>query len=475
LDTSTKSVKDSEGLSGASITFGEPKTVWRRSAIIVGTVLAAIYAGGCAPTRSYTPAPVPGWSYAAGQFSTPPASLSPQEQATFEQGWQALIEGNLETAARLLEGLGRDHRDDPSLDAALGYLELRMGNRQTADNRFVVALKKEPKMAAAQVGWFITALAAGDEEAAFHRLRLLSRDHPDNPLVAEYLPTLQLKVAETKLQRARSLRQQKQYREAAEVYRQALEIAPEASGLHIEVAKVELEAGEPRPAAEHAAQAIALEPRNVEAYRLRGDALRAMGDLELALEAYRQAMLRSPEDGSLAGLYQQTKRAFERESLPSQFFSIAESPKLSREQLSALLFVKLRPAFDGAPRRADVIATDIGDSWAHQFIREVVSAGILDVYPNHTFQPRAFVRRAELAVGLASAMNTLAPGETPKESPRVSIADVPPNNLNYRPVALAVFLGLLPTDASGRFNPQRFVSGREGVAAVDSLARRVIP
>ena len=464
-----------KGLIGASITPREPETVRRRSAILLSFAFTLAYVYGCAPVRTYTPAPVPGWSYAAGQFQTAPSSLSAKDRATFEQGWQALLTGELETSARLLEGLGRQHRDNPSLDAAIGYLELRMGNRQTAENRFVVALEKEPNMSAAQVGWFLTALAADDEEAAFERLRLLSRAHPDNSLIREYMPTLQLKVAETKLREARSLRDEKNYREAAGVYRQALKIAPEASGLALEVAKVELAAGEPQLAAEHAAQAIELEPRNVEAYRLRGDALRAMGDLELALEAYRKAMLSSPEDSSLAALYQQTKRAFERESLPSQYFSIAESAKLSREQLAALLFVKLRPAFGDAPSRASVIATDIGDSWARQFIREVVAVGILEIYPNHTFQPRALVRRADLAAALSGAMSALAPGELPEETARVSIADVQPGNLNYRPVAVAVSLGLLSLDSAARFNPQRFVVGSEGVTAADSLARRVIP
>ena len=447
----------------------------RRGAILLSFALASFHAYGCASVRSYTTVPVRGWNYAAGQFQNAPASLSSEDRTTFQKGWQALLRGDVETSAHLLDRLGRQHRDNPSLDAAIGYLELRIGNRKTAEKRFVVALEKEPKMSAAQVGWFLTALAVDHEAVAFERLRLLGRDHPGNPLVAEYMPILQVELLETKLQEARSLRGKKNYREAADVYRRALKIAPEASGLAVEVAKVELAAGEPRLAAEHAAQAIALEPSNIEAYRLRGDALREMGNLELALENYRHAMLRSPEDKSLATLHQQTKRTFERESFPSEYFSIVESPKLSREQLAALLFVKLRPAFGDAPRPANVIATDIGDSWARQFIREVVAAGILQIYPNHTFQPRALVTRRDLASALSAAVGALAPGALPKETPQVSIEDVVPSNLNYEPVALAVSLGLLSLDSSGRFNPQQFVAGAEGMAAVDSLARRSIP
>jgi len=449
--------------------------VWRRRVILLAWTLAPLLLCVCGPARSYTPAPVPGWTYAAGQFSAAPSTLSPSQQTTFEQGWQALTTDNLELAARILEGLARERRGDPSVEAALGYLDLRTGNRRVAENRFATALEKEPSLEAAQAGWFLTALAAGENETAFERLQPLGRDHPENLLFREFLPMLQLELAEARLQQGRSLRQEERYQEAAELYREAVEIAPEASGLYIELAAVELAAGEFRNAAEHAAQAIELDPGNIEAYRIRGDALREAGDLEFALEAYRQAMLRSPDDSELAARYQETSRAFERETLPSQYFSIAEAARLTREALAALLFVKLRGVFGDVSRRPDVIITDIGDSWARQAIRDVVAARILDVYPNHTFQPEALVRRADLAVAFANAMRALAPGDTPERPPDVAIADVPPDNLNYPPVALSVSLGLLSIDRSGEFGPQRFVTGSEAIAAADALARRLVP
>jgi len=448
--------------------------VWRRSVVVFAWTLALIPLCVCAPARSYTAAPVPGWTYAAGQFPSPPASLTPSQQTTFEQGWQALTTDNLELAARILEGLARERRGDPSVDAAFGYLELRTGNRRAAESRFSTALAQQPTMAAAQAGLVLTALANGDDETAFDRIQTLGRDHPEDPLFREYLPVLQLELAEAKLQQGRALQVEERYEEAAEVYREAVEIAPGAGGLYLELAQVEFAAGEFQNAAEHAAQAIELDPGNVEAYRLRGDALRKVGDLEFALEAYRQAMLRSPDDAELAQLYQETRRAHERESLPAQYFSIAESARLSREALAALLFVKLQSALGDASLRADVIITDVGNSWARQAIRDVVAARILDVYPNHTFQPQALVRRSDLAVAFANAMKALAPGETPDRPPDVAIVDVPPDHLSYPPVALSVSLGLLPTDQTGEFGPQRFVTGSEAIAATDALARRIL-
>ena len=57
--------------------------------------------------------------------------------------------------------------------------------------------------------------------------------------------------------------------------------------------------------------------------------------------------------------------------------------------------------------KKNVVVTDIGQSWALHFIRRVLGRGLLDAFPNHTFQPQAFVRRAELANALARALESL--------------------------------------------------------------------
>jgi hypothetical protein len=169
------------------------------------------------------------------------------------------------------------------------------------------------------------------------------------------------------------------------------------------------------------------------------------------------------------------RRSLERESLPPQYLEIAEAERLTREQLAALLFIKLRPLLEAADFRGDVIATDIGGSWARVFIREVVGAEIMSVFSNHTFQPTGFVRRAELAVTLAAAVDALSSEPVYRSNPQLDIRDVSPENVNYRSVALVVSLGLVEVDDEGRFEPTRFVSGPEAVKAVDILAERLVP
>jgi hypothetical protein len=59
--------------------------------------------------------------------------------------------------------------------------------------------------------------------------------------------------------------------------------------------------------------------------------------------------------------------------------------------------------------------------------------------------------------------------------PEPIIQDVSSENLNYRSVALVVSLELIPLEEGRRFEPLRFVNGKEAVDAVDALAKRMIP
>ncbi len=450
-----------------------PAPVRFEHALLASLVLMSFGASACGPQRSYRAAPVPGWDQVSRTAPRVPTGLSASEARRFEQGWRALVVDDLKGAARNLEPLGRKHRNLAEVDAALGYLELRLGNFAAAERHFGVALARTPGLVSARAGAAQVALATGQDEKGFERLTALSDVAPEHALVASYLPPLRLRLAEARIQEARRLRAAKSYREAAEKYRQALEIAPQVSGFHSEVAEVELAGGEVERAAEHAAQAVAAEPGNGSLHVLYGDTLRAQGDLGPAVEAYGRARALLPEDRSVAEKLEEARVELERQSLPAEYFRIEESERIAREQLAALLHVKLRPGLPRSSRRTNVIATDISGSWARDFIRDTVAAGFLSVYPNHTFQPQAFVRRSELATALAATLSAIAP-TLAGEGSSPAVADVAPDNLNYPAVALAVSLGLLPADASGRFDPSRFVSGSEAIEAVDALSRRVL-
>lgn len=417
--------------------------------------------------------PVPGWEQVALTFREPPRGFSASERRAFEEGWRALTLDDLQTAHRQFESLARKKRDAASVDAALGYLELRQGDWASAEEHFFGAIRKEPRSTAALAGLAQAALATNRDPVSLERLQALERVAPDHPVVVRYLPPLKLRLAELKLQQARRLREQQSYREAAALYKEALAVAPEASGLQAEVAEVELLSGDAEAAVRLAAIALETEGANGSLLALYGDALIALGRLEPAVEAYTQARALLPGDSAVAERLSRARAELERQSMPPEYFAIEKAERLTREQLAALLAVKLHDTLQSAPRRANVIATDFSGSWARDYIQQVVAVGLLNVFPNHTFQPQAFVRRSELAVAFRAALETLSP--PPAAPPEPTLADVPRDHVNYEAVAQAVALGLLPVDTSDRFEPLRFVSGQEAIEAVDALSRRVTP
>ena len=115
------------------------------------------------------------------------------------------------------------------------------------------------------------------------------------------------------------------------------------------------------------------------------------------------------------------------------------------------------------------MAVDISGSWAREHVATIIGLGIMDVYPNHTFQPRATLRRVGLARAVSQVLQRLgwrgAPGRAP--------TDMGPSHLDRPAVTRVVGAGLMDLGAEGRFEPWRPVSGREAVEVVDGLAALV--
>ena len=205
-----------------------------------------------------------------------------------------------------------------------------------------------------------------------------------------------------------------------------------------------------------------------------GEAHYASGELASAYEAYTVAAELSPRNTEIQDRYASIKREYEEVTLPPEYAEIELADRLTREQFAALLYNELRTAFDETSSESSVIATDIADSWAEGFILRVADAGVLEVFPNHMFQPKGFVRRVELANSLAAAFALVSPDayEDARASAQSgeSFPDLSAQNISYEAAAIAVSLGLLEPNDTGEFEPRGFVTGAEAAAAVRSLA-----
>jgi S-layer homology domain len=120
-----------------------------------------------------------------------------------------------------------------------------------------------------------------------------------------------------------------------------------------------------------------------------------------------------------------------------------------------------------------VVITDTRGSWAGPWIQSVTRAGVMEVYPNHTFQPAATVRRGDLAEAASRVLSIIA-AEKPtlasawRDSKR-QFVDLPPAHLSYPAASLSVGAGVMQPLPDGSFQLTKPVSGAEAVAAVKRL------
>ena len=125
------------------------------------------------------------------------------------------------------------------------------------------------------------------------------------------------------------------------------------------------------------------------------------------------------------------------------------------------------------PAGSPQVATDVSDNyWARSFIEEALNTGIIEKYPDGSFQPDKKVNRAEYAMLIQHFMVKAYddPGlETEYFGSKSTFADV----LNTSPVFNAIMLvssrGIMPGFEDGTFGPLNAVSGAEALNIIRNL------
>jgi tetratricopeptide (TPR) repeat protein len=254
---------------------------------------------------------------------------------------------------------------------------------------------------------------------------------------------------------------------AIEMYRLALDAAPEVGGLRVELANLLVSRGQ-------AVEAAAVLEGDAEGDRqvlIRlGEVLIGLGEYPRALEAYRRLLARDPRDAEALRRSREVREALELLQMPEEYRLIGTAPRITRADLAALVAVKVT-ALSRITNREPKVAVDISGSWAREHIVTVLSLDILDLYPNHTFQPGATVRRGDLGRALARVLDLLAYPRSPSPTP----TDMPRTNLFYDDAIRVVGAGLLDLSPSGAFEPWRPPSGREVLDVLEALVRLVGP
>jgi tetratricopeptide (TPR) repeat protein len=260
--------------------------------------------------------------------------------------------------------------------------------------------------------------------------------------------------------------------EARGLYERAIAASPDSPFLYREAADVARKRGDLEAALREVQKASQLDPGDARTQVLTGEIYEAQKDTAKAIAAYEAALALEPNE-TLAAKVETLREAMALAALPAEFQSIESSSTISREQLAALVGVRLDDLLERAPARNAVVITDTRGSWAIPWILSVTRAGVMEVYPNHTFQPAAPVRRADLAE-VASRVLSIIAIENPAlaaswRNTKHQFSDIPPAHLGYPAASVAVEAGVMQPLPDGSFQLARQVTGSEAVAAVKKL------
>jgi len=427
----------------------------------------------CAPRAPELPEPGLAPRFPDFIFPAAPAELgTPAAQERHNAGWLWLQAGDLRAAERSFNASLKASPDFYPAQAGLGYVELADNDHEDAAERFALAVRANPRYVPALVGQGDALLALGDREDALASFEAAVAANPDLSALRSRIEVLRFRGLQEDVAEARKAAEAGRLDEARTAYRRALLASPQSPFLLRELASVERRAGDVSAALQHAEQAVELEPADARSLVVLAELYDDQEDFTRAVETY-EAALAIESDPAIAERVDRLRERLRLAALPEEFQQIPFSPAVTRAQLASLFGVHLEDLFARASRPEAVVITDTRNNWASTWILQVAQAGVMEVYANHTFQPAATVRRADLARAASRVLGLIAaadPGLGARwRNPDRRFPDVSRGHLVYPAASVAVEAGVMQPLEGGTFGLARPVTGAEAVAAVKKL------
>jgi tetratricopeptide (TPR) repeat protein len=408
----------------------------------------------------------------------PSLKASPEVLARYDAGWRRMQAGDPDRATtEFTEVLRRQPGFYPA-STALGYIAALDRKYDEAVRRFDAAIALDSKYLPALTGRLDIALVRHEDMVALATAEKILAVAPDREDVRSQHEVLRLRVVQAQLTRAASERSAGRLDAAQATLDETLAMVPDSAVVLRELALVEIGRARFEAAEAHAKRSLQLDPGDAQTHVVMATVFENPGRPREAANALTRAVAIDPRPEWRERAAALTARA-DNEALPAEYREIPSAPTVTRGQLAALLGIRMSDALARAPRRGTVVVTDVRRHWAAPWILPVTTAGWMEPFPNHTFQPSAVVRRADLARVLWRAAQDIAVGQPAElnrwRASRPVLPDVSRAHLAYSAIAGALASGTMQLGEDDRFQPNRPATGAEVVAAVarlEQLARQ---
>jgi len=426
--------------------------------------------GLCVLLASCVPAPPPPPNlYLENLPQSLTGSMALEERIQTQDAWNHIRDGRLDKAQKALLTLGPE---SPLYDIGLGYLALARDEYPSAAGYFSQSVEKYPNSTLARLGLVQLFQKTNESDKAFNELREVLKLDSRNAWARDSYEALKKQKTEAAVDEARTAAASGDVQKATDAYLRALHYSPEAPAVHLALAGIYRKENKPSSALVHLKAAAAADPKNLGVLADYAAVLEETRQYERSLEVYEKILEIEPGNAGAKSRVEAMKNRLGIFELPSKYNDIATQPAIGREDLAALMAVKLRNDLAEAPGKPPIIV-DISASWASKFILKVTSLGLIDVYANHTFQPRRLVTRADLAEVLDRVVAYLGERgcrffrQIPPE--RIQVSDVTSEHANFRPISDVLSYQMMELFPDRTFRPGQTVSGTEAGQAIDAL------
>jgi tetratricopeptide (TPR) repeat protein len=443
-----------------------PNNLWREPLRFVLQVMVIMTVAACA-VKTAPPLP-PTLKYA--EFVYPaPVPAAAREAMAVDRGWRFLQNDDLSNAEREFAAAVKSVPDSAAARTGEGYVSLARRDYMRALDYFEVALRGVSAYAPALVGKGLTLLSLNRDSDARAAFEAAMKADASLTNLSARIDVLKFREIQNLIAAARNAMNAGRLDEARTAYQRAIAATPDSAVLYRELGIVERRSGNAAGALEQFNRAIMLDSADAISLAQAGELLEERGDFAGAETAFRNAHNVDPLSGYDRKADATAARAREA-GLPAEYRALPSTPQITRGDLAALIGIRLNDILRQAPGTAEVI-TDTMGHWAASWIAVVAAAAVMPPFDNHTFQPRAPVRRVDLAEAVNALLRIVSrthPAVQARMASRPTIPDVSTSHLNYPAIAAAVSAGVLPLDG-GRFETERPVSGADAIAALDRL------
>ena len=395
----------------------------------------------------------------------PPAGLP----SGVSDAWTALRRGDAMAADQALAMLTPGDRQTAGAHTASGFLALGRGVTAEPRTHFQQALAVVPEYSSALYGLGFLAEAVGNRAAGLDWYARAVRAAPGLSEAAVRLQVLELEQAQAFIVDGELAEAAGDTGAALVAYEAALELGPDVLKPYLRIAEIRRLGGDVvdavpvlRSARDRIGELrLILEPL--------ARALQASGAYAEAYDVYQALEDVAPDDPEVREMVAAACELYFTTSLPEEYRGLEDKPQIVREDVAALIAIRLPNLGERVVEaRTGVIITDIDDSWAEVYIRELVEWGVMQVFQNHGFSPDLVVKRqmfAEIAYRVLELLDAV------DGTPRARLGDVASEHYLYDEIGVVVGQGILQLGPRNRFGILDPLSGAEAVAAIQKLVR----